>query len=98
MIAYTKSRRAQTDQDDETWVEGEVMPTLNSFDVGDVRTTAAIVEAGREEAGESARPRDATDIDLLPLGLDSHRYRCCGNGVVAPVAEFIGQRLAAVFA
>jgi hypothetical protein len=33
--------------------------------------------------------------ELLPHGLDSHRYRCCGNGVVAPVAEWIGQRLAA---
>ncbi len=34
--------------------------------------------------------------DLLPLGLDSHRYRCCGNGVVAPVAEWIGRRIIAV--
>ena len=31
--------------------------------------------------------------DRLPLGLDSHRYRCCGNGVVADVAEWIGLRL-----
>jgi DNA (cytosine-5)-methyltransferase 1 len=31
--------------------------------------------------------------DLLPVGLDSHRYRCCGNGVVAPVAEWIGRRI-----
>jgi site-specific DNA-cytosine methylase len=29
----------------------------------------------------------------LPLGLDSHRYRCCGNGVVSGVAEWIGHRL-----
>jgi site-specific DNA-cytosine methylase len=82
LVAYTKSRRAQTDTDDETWVDGEVMPTLNSFDVGDVRTTAAII------GGEPQ------DDPLLPLGLDSHRYRCCGNGVVAPVAEWIGVRLA----
>lgn len=36
-----------------------------------------------------------TTDPLLPLGLDSHRYRCCGNGVVADVAEWIGQRIAA---
>jgi site-specific DNA-cytosine methylase len=30
---------------------------------------------------------------LLPLGLDSHRYRCCGNGVVSNVSEWIGARL-----
>jgi DNA (cytosine-5)-methyltransferase 1 len=38
------------------------------------------------------------DSDLLPLGLDSHRYRCCGNGVVSSVAEWVGLRLAEVFA
>ena len=27
---------------------------------------------------------------------DSHRYRMCGNGVVAPVAEWIGHRLVRV--
>jgi len=41
---FTKSRRAQTSTDDETWVEGEINPTLNSFDVGDTRATTAIVE------------------------------------------------------
>jgi hypothetical protein len=41
---YVKSRRAQSVDDDETWVEGKVNPTLNSFDVGDTRTTTAIVE------------------------------------------------------
>lgn len=33
------------------------------------------------------------DDALLPQGIDSHRYRCCGNGVVAPVAEWIGRRI-----
>jgi hypothetical protein len=33
------------------------------------------------------------DDPLLPLGLDSHRYRCCGNGVVSDVAEWLGVRL-----
>jgi DNA-cytosine methyltransferase len=41
---FTKSSRAQTAQDSETWVEGAVNPTLNSFDQGDVRATTAIVE------------------------------------------------------
>jgi DNA (cytosine-5)-methyltransferase 1 len=40
---YVKSRRAQSDSDDETWVEGKVNPTLNSFDTGDTRSTTAIV-------------------------------------------------------
>jgi len=39
---YTKARRAQNDQDYETWIEGGVMPTMNAFDNGDVRTTIII--------------------------------------------------------
>jgi DNA (cytosine-5)-methyltransferase 1 len=41
---YVKSRRAQTATDDETWVPGQVNPTLNSFDIGDTRATTAIIE------------------------------------------------------
>jgi DNA-cytosine methyltransferase len=37
-----------------------------------------------------------TDDASLPKGIDSHRYRCCGNGVVAPVAEWIGRRIVEV--
>ena len=81
---FRKSSRAQTNEDSETWVEGDVANTLNSFDVGDVRTTHAIV-GGMQD-----------DDSLLPVGLDSHRYRCCGNGVVASVAEWIGRRIVAV--
>jgi DNA-cytosine methyltransferase len=79
--AFRKSSRAQTSEDSETWVEGDVANTINSFDVGDVRTTHAVVGSTDEE--------DAT----LSTGLDSNRYRCCGNGVVSNVAEWIGHRL-----
>jgi DNA (cytosine-5)-methyltransferase 1 len=41
---YVKSRRAQTSEDSESWIAGQVNPTLNSFDVGDTRATTAIVE------------------------------------------------------
>ena len=39
---FTKSRRAQNVDDYETWIEGGVMPTLNAFDNGDVRTTVIV--------------------------------------------------------
>jgi site-specific DNA-cytosine methylase len=125
---FRKSSRAQTNEDSETWVEGDVANTLNSFDVGDVRTTHAIVSAAAFKAGNSAAARSIgyeeemspsleaggggnnkptvllqganspgqQDHLLLPVGLDSHRYRCCGNGVVAPVAEWIGRRIVEV--
>jgi len=79
---YTKRARVSGPGTPETWEEGGPMSTLNSFDVGDIRTTAAVLDT---------TPADAP---LLPLGLDSHRYRCCGNGVVSNVSEWIGVRLA----
>jgi len=42
MLWFTKSRRAQNEDDYETWIEGGVMPTLNAFDNGDIRTTILV--------------------------------------------------------
>ena len=39
---FTKRRRAQTNEDYETWIQGGVMPTMNAFDNGDVRTTIIV--------------------------------------------------------
>ena len=43
MTAFTKSKRAQSKTDNETWVEGVVAPTQNAFDVGDVRATTVAI-------------------------------------------------------
>jgi DNA-cytosine methyltransferase len=88
---FTKRARVSGPDTPETWEEGGPMSTLNSFDVGDIRTTAAVIDFG-----QLVDPND--DKQMLPLGLDSHRYRCCGNGVVSNVSEWIGVRLAAVMA
>jgi DNA (cytosine-5)-methyltransferase 1 len=47
MIWFNKSRRAQSNTDYETWIEGGVVPTLNSFDGGDTRATTIIFYANR---------------------------------------------------
>jgi DNA (cytosine-5)-methyltransferase 1 len=47
MFWFNKSRRAQTNEDYETWVEGGVVPTLNSFDNGDTRATTIIFYGNR---------------------------------------------------
>lgn len=41
--AFRKSRRAQSPQDHETWVEDGKANTINLFDQGDIRTTHAVV-------------------------------------------------------
>ena len=43
-VPFRNAKRAQSTTDDETWVEGEVSNTLNNFDLGDTRTTHAVVE------------------------------------------------------
>jgi DNA (cytosine-5)-methyltransferase 1 len=44
---YTKRRRAQNNEDYETWIEGGVCPTLNAFDnTGDSRATVIVFQPG----------------------------------------------------
>lgn len=175
LITYRKSRRAQSAEDSESWVDDGIANTLNQFDTGDTRTTHAVVSVGGDVAhtltkeGHDAsedgsgrgtpvvtynvRPEycngadlrvDETDVHptlaqqthlpgydrgirvqeqatvrrLTPMECerlmgwpdgwtdipwnkkdhapDSRRYAACGNGVVAPVAFWIGARLAEV--
>lgn len=81
--AFRKSRRAQSNTDYETWVDDGIANTLNLFDASDSRTTHAVVGTTQQEQ----------DSVMLPEGMDSNRYRVCGNGVVANVAEWVGLRI-----
>jgi DNA (cytosine-5)-methyltransferase 1 len=49
MLWFNKSRRAQSETDYETWVEGGVVPTLNAFDNGDVRATTIVFHPHRSD-------------------------------------------------
>jgi hypothetical protein len=63
-------------------VEGHVIPTLR-----------APSDTGRDGAPDGLAGR--VDDSLLPRTLDAPRYKCCGNGVVSSVTEWIGSRLLA---
>ena len=49
---FTKSKRAQSVTDDETWVDGQVNPTLSLFDQGDTRATTVAVAFAQNQLGE----------------------------------------------
>ncbi len=52
---FTKSKRAQSITDDETWVPGEVSPTMSCFDQGDTRATTVVayaIDGGNQAASE----------------------------------------------
>lgn len=43
-VPFRKAKRAQSKDDHETWEQDEKTNTLNAFDVGDIRTTQAVVQ------------------------------------------------------
>jgi site-specific DNA-cytosine methylase len=43
-VPFRKSKRASSTTDNETWVEADASKTLNNFDLGDTRTTHAVVQ------------------------------------------------------
>ena len=53
---FTKSKRAQSVEDDESWLEGGVVPTLNAFDVGDTRATVIIMRQREGKPGGGKGP------------------------------------------
>jgi DNA (cytosine-5)-methyltransferase 1 len=66
-VAFTKSKRAQSTTDDETWVPGEVSPTMSCFDQGDTRATTVVAQ-GFTYSGYSNQPAWMTGdrTDCLP--------------------------------
>ena len=90
ILWFTKSRRAQTVDDYETWVEGGVVPTMNAFDNGDVRATTLIGSqtVRRLTPIECERLQGFPD-DWTADQSDSARYKQMGNAVAVPVVEWI---------
>lgn len=93
---FTKARRAMNDQDFETWVEGDVAPTLNAFDNA-TETRATVIQATTTGV-RRLTPTECERLQGFPDGWtdgqsDSARYRQLGNAVTVPVAEWIGRRI-----
>ena len=100
------ARNARTDGGspwDGAYVTTTLQPVGGGADDNDAQGGHLIVGTGvrRLMPVESERlmgwPDDWTRWDVHGNEIaDSHRYRMCGNGVVAPVAEWIGHRLVRV--
>ena len=102
MTWFVKSRRAQSVEDYETWIEGAVAPTLSSFDnSGEARATILIpVEDGTRMLTpvEMERLMGWPDNHTLyrvdgKLNSDNMRAKMIGNGVASPVATWIAQQI-----
>jgi site-specific DNA-cytosine methylase len=97
-VVFVKAKRAQSDQDDETWKADAPHPTLNQFDQGDSRTVTAVVVPGTVRR---LTPTECERLQGFPDGwtegqADSHRYKQMGNAVAVPVVEWIMQGIVEV--
>ena len=98
--AVTGTSGKRHDDDTDTLIAGTLRVGGRSQGAGSSydNTPYAVVRPSPDSSGVRAPdglaggPYDRGGVDL-PIGLDSHRYRCCGNGVVADVAEWIGTQL-----
>ena len=93
---WTKSRRAMSTTDHETWVPGVVSPTLNAFD--NATETRATVLVVKDEKARRMTPIECERLQGFPddwtAGVaDSNRYKQMGNAVTVNVAHFIGAML-----
>jgi len=68
-VAFTKAKRAQSNVDDESWVQGDVAPTQNQFDVGDTRATTVVAAIGFDgfQSGNPKATHQATEEGTGPL-------------------------------
>jgi len=99
---YRKSRRAQSTTDHESWVEDDVANTINTFDIGDVRSTNAVtsdqMHVRRLTPVECARlqgfPDNHLDISYRNKPApDGAKYKALGNSMAVPVVRWIGEQI-----
>ena len=93
---FVKSKRARSDKDNESWIEGAVVPTLNAFDMGDTRATViALTSIVRRLTPIECERLQGFPDNWTEGQSDSARYRQMGNAVAVPVVEWIMERLVA---
>lgn len=90
-IPYRKSKRASSTTDNETWVEADASNTLNNFDLGDTRTTHAVVNAGfmiREDSKNDTFHAKPVDVSLCVTALQpSPQSQHAQNFIVQSCAD-----------
>ena len=100
-VTFRKVKRAQTNTENETWMEDSIANTLNGFDLGDTRTTHVIAEP--DMVVRRLTPEECELLQGFPVGWtsvgthqkptsDSRRYKQLGNAVTVNVAEWIARR------
>ena len=93
LVMYSKSHRARSEDDFETWKESEVTNTMNTFDSGDSRATDLVVCGvdlyNQSLTGEQSKcmTNKATDSDHIPcvICMETFHCTCEEDGRTAPL-------------
>ena len=101
---FSKSKRAQSESDYESWKESDTANTLNGFDTGDVRTSEAVVYAldrasfnqGKNAQYDFEVSDKGVNPPIVAKGPSAVCYPTVGDGVVgtldAHYSNFPGMR------
>jgi len=82
-VAFTKSKRAQSNKDDETWVQGQVNPTLSLFDQGDTRATTVAVAFSCGNLARRAGASPSNEVAPTMSTTMGDQQTCVVHGTVA---------------
>lgn len=102
IVTHRKARRAQSNQDFETWVDDNTTNTINGFETTEVRATSLFTElpdlrVRRLTNAEAERlmglPAGWTDVDGMTR---TKRFQQVGDSVAVPLFEWVFTRLADV--
>ena len=84
-IPYRKSKRAQSVTDNETWVLANSSNTLNNFDLGDTRTTHAVINNVAPTVTSSGPPYSRTGnerVEAEALAITTQTANCEISGTL----------------
>jgi len=85
---FTKRRRAQNDQDYETWIGGGVCPTLNAFDnTGDSRATVLIAFDNSYRDGIRIQKGETTNTLSAKMGSGGNNVPFVAQAVAYSIRE-----------
>lgn len=87
-VSFRKSKRAQSTDDYETWVQQDQTNTLNCFDVGETRSTQLVTYAFQPLQGHEAN-LTAREVDTCPTLTSTDLAKGTDRGlrIVSPTGE-----------
>jgi len=93
VVTWTKAKRAENDQDYESWKEGQVVPTLNRFENTDIRATVIVFDPHRSDGARIQEDTMNTLTGYMGTGGLNTPMLACENSTVRRISPLECERL-----